>query len=163
MGGEGGDGGDGGDGGSSGSPGSDDVDGKLLYSDGYPGGWRYYKVPMPYGTTMIVGAVTHACEAQGLWSVCLGRGCHYNSRGCRVTPLGNDCDNPMAGLSKQVCLTEDARDCDELERMFTDHKTGFGGGTSGRGACGIVDGIWCASGDKFISGVDKQLYAYCVK
>ena len=68
------------------------VQGVLMYE---ASGYRYYKVPVAYGTRMNHGVVTATCEAHGMKAVCLSdSGCIHNSDGCRVTPLSKYCNAP---------------------------------------------------------------------
>ena len=122
-------------------------------------GYKYYKVPVAYGTRMNLGVVTETCESQGMKSVCLQSGCRHNSDGCRETRLSTYCGWPMKGLSRKICNGKTPNACPSMDGMFTDHKSSY---DIGGGACGTMSGSWCASGKDFVSSEAKPLYAYCV-
>jgi len=132
------------------------------------GGLKYYKIPVAPGTRMNIGVVTATCKAQGMSSVCMMSGCKYNSPGCKDTPLSENCNIPMRGLSRKICNNNDPRYCASMDGMFTDHLTSLHYCTKGQGAGGYVTtdpALWeknCVSGDDYVSSKSKPLYAFCV-
>jgi len=132
------------------------------------GGLKYYKIPVAPETRMNIGVVTATCQAQGMKSLCLKDGCIYNTPHCRDTPLSDNCNIPMRGLSRKICNTNDPRYCSSMDGLFTDHLSTLHAGTKGQGACGYVStdpARWknqCVSGDGYVSSKTKPLYAYCV-
>merc|ERR1712098_412101 len=115
--------------------------GVLLFEES---GYKYFKVPVAYGTRMDLGVVTDTCEAHGMKSVCFKSGCVHNSDGCRVTPLSTECANAMNGLSNKICSGKYPRECPSMDGMFTDHKSSYRVGNGG--ACGTISGRWCVAG-----------------
>ena len=149
------------------------VPGVLMYEES---GYKYYKVPVAYGTRMNLGVVTDTCEAQGMKSVCFKSGCRHNSDGCRVTPLSTNCNVPLVGLAQTLCAdrwmgTGRWRPwyCPNVDGIFTDHLSTLRYGTKGQGACGYNYEVnrgcrynCCLSGDDYVSSETAPLYAYCV-
>ena len=94
-----------------------------------------------------------------LWlkSVCEGQpGCAHNTARCKITPLSNCNLYPMYPLSNILCNGSNPHNCPKTIGLFADH-------TASDGACGAVDGNWCAKGQDYVSRADKPLYAYCAK
>ena len=67
----------------------------LLYTEE---GYNYYKVPVADGQRLVEGKVPETCAKAGLRAVCSGPvSCRYTDTSkCFVTPLSNDCSNPMS-------------------------------------------------------------------
>ena len=131
------------------------VSGELLYESA---GVRYYKVPVPHGTSLVTGAVADTCEENGMKAVCNGESlasCSYTSARCRVTPLSAVCGDQMYTLSKLICNGTQPDQCPQMEGMFADMRDWHGS------ECGAVGGQWCVQGKTFMSSAGTPAYAYC--
>ena len=128
---------------------------KLLYEDG---GTGYYGIPVAAGVQLREGAVADACEAAGMRAVCAGDSrCRWSSTRCQVVELESRlCGYTMYGLAEKICGNRDPRQCAQLDRLFA-YLTGYYGGE-----CGVVDGKYCAYGNRYIAGNPDVVYAYCV-
>ena len=90
-----------------------------------------------------------------LKSVCEGQpGCAQNTARWKITPLSKCNLYPMYPLSNILCNGSKPHNCPKTIGLFADHM-------AGDGACGAVDGNWCARGQDYVSLADKPLYAYC--
>ena len=91
-------------------------------------------------------------------AVCAGDSrCRWSSTRCQVVELESRlCGYTMHGLAEKICGNRDPRQCAQLDRLFA-YLTGYHGGE-----CGVVDGKYCAYGNRYIAGNPDVVYAYCV-
>merc|ERR1712025_1142361 len=130
--------------------------GELLYE---ADGRSFYKTPVPYGVTLVEGAVADTCEKIGLKPSCYGpSGNQYNSERCVVTKLKGGYNGWIhRDLAKILCNEMDAGKCSKLNYLFFYMKNW------GNGECGAVDGVRCANGKDHTSTQEKPYYALCVQ
>ena len=120
--------------------------------------FHYYKIPVPFGTTMNDGEVSRACTYYDMEPVCVGpSGCSYNTGNCKVTPLSTICGSAMSPLSKLLCDGQNPNQCPIMDQMFSVYTE------DGKGDRGAVDGKWYVEGINHTSTKEKPLFAYCTK
>jgi len=120
---------------------------------------KYYGIPVAKGTTLKEGVVANTCEAVGMRAVCSGdSSCSYYSSRCQVVDFESQyCTYPMWGLAKKICGgNKRPNECPEMNGLFNYMK-------NWAGECGVVNGTWCARGDRTTPENPPVYYAYCVQ
>merc|ERR1711976_98594 len=133
---------------------------QKLYNDTE---YEYFKVSVLNGTKLLKGAVSDTCKQVDMKAVCSGpTECKHTDEHCVITPLSNDCNNPMKPLSKILCDGKCPKGCSKFDRVFS-YMAEWGGEE-----CGSVGGRYCANGRSYTSGEivqgESQTYfGYCAK
>ena len=104
------------------------------------------------------GVVADTCEDVGMRAVCGGNsGCRWSSRRCQIVDFeATVCGYTMYGLAEKVCGKKNPRYCTQLDGLFV-YLNGYFGGE-----CGVINGRYCANGNRYTSGNPTTYYAYCV-
>ena len=129
---------------------------------------------MQSGDRLEEGKVSETCTKAGLRAVCPGPDdCRYNNNtDCLLTPLSQDCYNPMSviraedilltdlptpryQLAEKLCNTK-PKNCPQMEGLFSYMKNWPGG------ECGKVGHSFCARGKNLVSSSETTYYGYCV-
>merc|ERR1712151_392032 len=135
--------------------------GEILYK---ANGWSFYKTPVPYGVTLVRGAVATTCEKIGLKAACYAPSGHYlNSQRCVETnvKIGNAYGKGFIiwDLGMILCNLSNPTpsQCPKLNNLFVDLNRKY------YGEFGIADGSYWRNGNDYTSTPEKPYYALCVQ
>merc|ERR1719481_303127 len=119
--------------------------------------YEYYKVPIPWGTTLVNKAITTTCDEAGMAPLCYENRFPHKVEGCILTDKGGRSMYDMAEFLGCTGNSAGIRQCEKLHGIFT-VITGWS-----HGACGVTKYDFCARGKTYTSSHRFQYWALCGK